>query len=143
MLIMASAMTASLLFGQPAPTFTGVTQNGETLALSSLAGSKVCLWFYLGTPKCDSMASAFQTLQSDFTAKNCKVVGCSAGSVEANAALATNLGLDYPLLCDTDLRIASAYDALKGGKATSTRAVAVISADGLLSYYWDAKSFET
>ena len=56
---------------------------------------------------------AFQANLPKFEAANCAVVGCSNDPVEKNTEFATKEGFAYPLLCDTDLAVAKAYDSAK------------------------------
>ncbi len=102
-----------LKVGDPAPDFTAQTHEGKPLSLSSLRGQKVLLWFYpkADTPGCCLEGRGFRDQIAEFSACNTAVVGVSFDSVEENAAFARKFDFPFPLVCDTDRRIALAYGA--------------------------------
>ena len=67
--------------GAPAPPFTLPGADGQPLALSSLAGKKVVLYFYPkdDTSGCTQEAIEFNGLKAEFEAAGAEVIGLSAG----------------------------------------------------------------
>ena len=80
---------------------------------------------------------AFQANLPKFEAANCAVVGCSNDPVEKNTEFATKEGFAYPLLCDTDLAGAKAYDSAKPEGDAARRTAALIGEDGTLIKFYD------
>lgn len=81
---------------------------------------------------------AFQSLKTEFAAKNCSILGCSNDEQDKNAFFAEELGFEYPLLCDTDLSIAIAYGAAADASAgKAARIAALIDEDGKVAQYWN------
>jgi peroxiredoxin Q/BCP len=71
----------------------------------------VVLYFYPrdATPGCTREACAFRDAWSRFEAANAVVVGVSTDDSESHAEFASEHELPFPLLADTDERIADAY----------------------------------
>jgi len=105
--------------GELAPDFTLASHDGGSLALKSLRGAKVLLWFFVeaNTPGCTLEGRGFRDHQSYFDKNNIRVVGVSFDSIEDNAAFARRYEFGFPLLSDTDHAVAIAYGACAGGDA--------------------------
>jgi peroxiredoxin Q/BCP len=114
--------------GDPAPEFTQITHQGKMVSLAGLRGRKVLLWFFpeAGSPGCTTEAKSFQEQRSYFDESNVILLGASFDSVEQNAAFAEKLGLDFPLLCDTDRTLALAYGACPDPKARYPERISVL-----------------
>ncbi len=101
-------MTAPLRLeaGELAPDFTLPDQNGEPVTLSELRGSKVILYFYgeAGTPACTGQACDFRDRLGDFEREGYRVVGVSRDEQPANAKMARDEHLTFPVLSDPDAR---------------------------------------
>ena len=99
--------------GDQAPDFTLVAHDGGKLALSSLRGVKVLLWFFVeaNTPACALEGRGFRDHQSYFDENNIRVVGISFDSPEDNASFARRYDFGFPLLSDSDHAVAIAYGA--------------------------------
>jgi len=99
--------------GEPAPDFTLVTHDGQSLSLHGLRGVKVLLWFFVeaNTPGCALEGRGFRDHQSYFDENNIRVVGVSFDSPEDNAAFARRYDFGFPLLSDIDHSVANAYGA--------------------------------
>jgi peroxiredoxin Q/BCP len=102
--------------GEPAPDFTLAAHDGGTLALKSLRGAKVLLWFFVeaNTPGCTLEGRGFRDHQSYFDENNIRVVGVSFDSIEDNAAFARRHDFGFTLLSDADHAVATAYGACSG-----------------------------
>lgn len=105
--------------GQPAPDFTLAAHDGGSLALKSLRGAKVLLWFFVeaNTPGCALEGRGFRDHQSYFDENNIRVVGVSFDSPDDNAAFARKYEFGFPLLSDRDHSVAIAYGACAGADA--------------------------
>ena len=67
-------MAMTVRIGDPAPNFTIPADDGETVALSDLRGSKIVLYFYPkdDTPGCTKEACGFRDALPDFSRRRCK-----------------------------------------------------------------------
>ncbi|HEX7090983.1 MAG TPA: thioredoxin-dependent thiol peroxidase [Longimicrobiales bacterium] len=94
-----------------APDFELQADDGSTVRLSDLRGRKVVLYFYPkdDTPGCTTEACEFRDRRKDIGANGAVVLGVSPDSVESHRRFKEKYGLDFPLLADTDHRVAEAY----------------------------------
>ena len=97
--------------GQTAPDFVLPDQNGETLALSSLRGNTVVLFFYpkADTPGCTTEACSFRDDIALFESASTIVLGISPNTSRQQKKFADKFGLPYKLLADADHAVAEAY----------------------------------
>ncbi|RFD27303.1 peroxiredoxin [Mycobacterium uberis] len=87
-------------------------QTGTPRKLSALlAEGPVVLFFYPAamTPGCTKEACHFRDLAKEFAAVGASLVGISADSVQKQAKFANTHNFDYPLLSDTDGRVATQF----------------------------------
>ena len=68
-------------------------------------------------------------------AKNAVVLGCSMDGVELNKTFAEQFDFPFPLLCDTDGAVATAYSAIKPDGSKANRVTVVIQPAGKISFY--------
>ena len=105
-------MSANLLTpGTPAPAFSTVNQNGETVTLDSLKGKKVVLYFYPKalTPGCTTQACGIRDSQKDFSDRNTVVLGVSPDAPTKLTKFMDKHELNFDLLSDEDLALCNAY----------------------------------
>jgi peroxiredoxin Q/BCP len=97
--------------GDPAPDFTLPDQHGNPVALSSLRGRNVVLYFYpkADTPGCTTQACGVRDHSSDYEAANAIVLGVSPDPVRKVAKFGQKYGLSFPLLADEDHSVAELY----------------------------------
>jgi peroxiredoxin Q/BCP len=97
--------------GQPAPSFEGTTQDGETLRLSDFKGKKVALYFYPkdDTPGCTKQACSLRDGYQELLANGVAVIGVSADPVDAHERFAAKYSLPFPLVADPDHDILDRY----------------------------------
>lgn len=102
---------AELKAGSKAPDFTLLTDAGEKLKLSSLAGRNVVLYFYpkADTPGCTKEACAFRDEFAAIETRDAIVLGVSPDPVARLAKFKTKYNLNFPLLADEDHAIAEKY----------------------------------
>ncbi|MGA8211672.1 MAG: thioredoxin-dependent thiol peroxidase [Nocardioidaceae bacterium] len=107
-------MTADRLSpGDTAPDFTLTADTGEQVALSSLRGDKVVVYFYPAamTPGCTAQACDFTDSLDSLQAAGYRVLGISPDSPERLAAFRERDGLTITLLSDPDRQALTAYGA--------------------------------
>lgn len=102
---------AQVEVGQQAPDFTLKNQDGGSVSLKDLRGSKVILWFYpeAMTSACRSQACDFRDSFGPLEAAGYTIVGISRDSVAKLAHAASADGLQYTLLSDPDHAVHEAY----------------------------------
>jgi peroxiredoxin Q/BCP len=104
-------MASLLAAGTAAPDFAVKDQNGNTVRLSDLKGSKVVLYFYPkdDTPGCTKEACNFRDQHSALLAKGYKVLGVSVDDEKSHKKFADKFSLPFPLLADTEHQIVEPY----------------------------------
>ena len=102
--------------GDIAPSFEGVTTEGERVALSDYRGRKLVLYFYPkdDTPGCTKQACSLRDGQAAIAAKGAAVLGVSTQDEASHRAFTRKFSLNFPLLADTGGRVARAYGTLGG-----------------------------
>ncbi len=103
---------AELKAGDAAPDFEAANDQGETVRLADFRGRKVVLYFYPkdDTPGCTTQACGFRDGYPRISDRNAVVLGVSADSAKSHQRFKSKYGLPFPLLVDTDHKIAEAYD---------------------------------
>jgi peroxiredoxin Q/BCP len=101
--------------GELAPDFTADTDAGAPLALSSLRGRPVVLYFYPAddTPGCTAEACEFRDLLPRFSAAGATVLGVSPDTAASHARFRAKFALPFTLVADPDHRVAEAYGVWK------------------------------
>lgn len=104
---------AKLKVGDPAPHFTLQDQNGITHSLSSLRGKKVALCFYPKdtTPGCTKQVCSLRNSWAALEDANITVLGINYDDQKAHQNFMALHKLPFPLLSDTNKKIAKAYGA--------------------------------
>src|SRR6195256_5860529 len=100
--------------GDKAPLITGKDQNGKTWKLADEVGKKVVLLYFYpkdDTPGCTKEACGFRDRISDLKKQGVEVIGVSFDSAESHKNFIAKHNLNFPLLADTDGKIAEAYAA--------------------------------
>ncbi|MDT0166935.1 peroxiredoxin [Actinotalea sp. AC32] len=102
-----------LAVGDLAPDFTLATADGGTLALSSLRGRRVVVFFFPAamTPGCTTEACDFRDSYASLEAAGYSVVGISPDPVDRLAEFAEAEALTYPLASDPDRSVLEAWGA--------------------------------
>ena len=106
-------MTDRLSPGDPAPDFTLTADDGSTVSLADLRGSKVVLYVYPAamTPGCTTQACDFRDSLASLQAAGYEVVGLSPDKPEKLARFRDAEGLTFPLLSDPSKEVLTAYGA--------------------------------
>lgn len=100
--------------GEKAPDFLLADGDGRMRPLSEWRGSWLVLYFYPrdDTPGCTAEAKNFNERLPELAALKTQVVGISVDNVDSHRAFASRLGLNFPLLADTDGQVSRRYGAL-------------------------------
>ena len=137
----AHAMPAA---GMDAPDFSLVSGTGDEIALSSFRGRPVVLYFYPkdDTPGCTVEAKEFRDALEEFEDLDAAIFGVSPDDAESHCKFSEKFGLNFPLLCDSDHRIAELYgvwvEKNRYGKKSwgIQRATFLIDRDGRIAKAW-------
>ncbi len=135
-----TAVTAGSIprIGDAAPDFTANTTQGE-LTLSKWNADKWVMLFSHPadfTPVCSTEISELAKRQAEFDRRNVKLLGVSVDSVHSHLAWRENLQrifdvkINFPLVADVNMAVASKYGMIHPGQSTTAtvRAVFVIDA---------------
>jgi peroxiredoxin Q/BCP len=100
--------------GAAAPEFELRDQNDKTWKLSDLRGERIILYFYPvdDTPGCTRESCDFRDAHADFDRSGYLILGISSQGAESHRAFAEKYDLDFPLLIDEDIEVATAYETL-------------------------------
>lgn len=130
----------SVTVGQLAPDFTLLDHDGNPVTLSALRGQRVVIFFYpkADTPGCTIQACGFRDRWAEIRQADGLVLGISPDTSAELAVWREKEGFPYPLLADSEHRVAEAYGVW--GEKTMfgrtfmgvVRSHFVISADGVL-----------
>jgi thioredoxin-dependent peroxiredoxin len=126
--------------GDPAPDFTLTADDGGQLALSSLRGRRVLLWFFpeADTPGCSLEGRGLRDHREYFDQSAIEVIGVSFDSVADNAAFARRYKFGFKLLSDITHEVALAYGACENLKARYPERISfLIDAGGRIERVYD------
>ena len=126
--------------GDPAPDFTLPADDGSALALSSMRGRRVFLWFFpeADTPGCSLEGRGLRDHREYFDQSAIEVVGISFDSVADNAAFASKYNFGFRLISDTTHEVALAYGACESLKARHPERISfLIDAEGRIERVYD------
>ncbi len=100
-----------LKVGDQAPDFEAVNDQNENVKLSDFRGKKVVLYFYPkdNTPGCTQQACGFRDSYPQIQEKDAVVLGVSPDSAKSHTSFRSKFSLPFPLLVDSDHKIAEAY----------------------------------
>ncbi len=104
-------MEGKLTEGQKAPAFSLLDQNGKTVKLSDYKGKKLLVYFYpaADTPGCTKQSCAVRDARQDLKKLNVDAVGISPDVPEDQKKFDVKYSLGFPLLADTDHKVADAF----------------------------------
>jgi len=134
--------------GDPAPAFKAVTTQGNIQFPDDYQGKWVILFSHPAdfTPVCTSEFMTFASLQEDFRAMNCELVGLSVDGLFSHIAwLRTikekieykgmkNVEVTFPLIEDITMEVAKKYGMIQPGESNTkaVRAVFFIDPKGII-----------
>jgi len=108
------AEEVAMTVGNPAPDFSLPDQQGRTRSLSAFHGQWVVLYFYPkdDTPGCTREACHFRDDYLAAKQLGAEILGVSVDSPESHVKFSNKYSLPFPLLADTDGKVARQYGAL-------------------------------
>ena len=126
-----------LAAGDPAPDVTFTLQDGSRVALSSLRGKQVLVYFYPkdDTPGCRIEAQGLRDHWDDVKKAGLLVFGVSRQDADSHIAFIDKEKLPFPLAVDTDGEIARAFHVPQRNGLASRQSF-LVGADGKLSRVW-------
>ncbi|HOD33169.1 MAG TPA: peroxiredoxin [Holophaga sp.] len=136
------------LIGDPAPSFKAKTTQGEIQFPEDYKGKWVILFSHPAdfTPVCTTEFMTFASMQEDFKALNCELIGLSIDSIYAHIAWLRTIkekieykgmkGIEvtFPVIEDLTMEVAKAFGMLQPGASNTqaVRAVFIIDPKGLV-----------
>lgn len=123
--------------GQQAPDFSLPSQEGANVALKSLRGKWVVLYFYPKdmTQGCTIEAHNFQRDLAKYEAKNAAILGVSVDSVDSHKEFCTKESLTFKLLADSDKKVVDEYGSLNQ-RGMASRNTFLIDPKGKIAKVW-------
>ncbi len=127
--------------GDKAPAVTGKDQDGKGWKLSDFAGKKVVLLYFYpkdNTPGCTKQACGLRDQMGDLKKDGVEVIGVSFDSASSHKEFIAKFMLNFPLLADTDGKIADAFGVRReADKNIARRASFLIGKDGKIAHVTD------
>jgi len=130
--------------GEKAPAFELPDQGGKLVRSADLAGKWVVLYFYPkdDTPGCTKEACGFRDRIADLEKDNVQVIGVSFDSEQSHQKFIAHYNLNFPLLADTDGKIADAYGVRMPSRSMARRVSFLIGLDGKIVHVTDSPKAE-
>lgn len=130
--------------GKKAPDFSLPSDMGGKVRLRELRGKPVVLYFYPrdDTPGCTKEACAFRDRKAEMEKLGAVVLGISTDDVESHQKFREKYELNFPLLADTEHKVAERYGAWREktrfGKTSMgiQRSTFLIDAEGTVCKVW-------
>ena len=121
--------------GDKAPDFTLPGTGGRNYSLSEFVGRPVVLVFYPGddTAVCTKQLNTYNNELTEFEQVGAQVLAISAQDMDSHEDFAGRNGFGFPLLADTDKKVADLYGTL-GPLGFPRRSVFVVDAGGVIRY---------
>lgn len=97
--------------GDPAPAFTGLNENNETISLTDYAGKKLVLYFYPkdATPGCTAEACNLRDNYEKLISQGYQILGVSPDSPKKHTSFIKKYDLPFSLLADEQKETVQAY----------------------------------
>jgi peroxiredoxin Q/BCP len=128
--------------GQSAADFHLQDQNQQWHSQKDYKGKWLVLYFYPldDSPGCTEEARQFKELYPTYQQRNIAVLGISLNKVASHKSFADKLGLPFPLLADTEHKLATSYKVLRGfGMLSYTaRETFLIDPQGTIVYHYSS-----
>lgn len=101
----------TLTAGTPAPAFSLLDQDGNTVSLADFSGKKVLFYFYpkAMTPGCTVQAQGLRDVKAELDAHNVVVLGVSTDPVKRLGKFIERDHLNFTLLSDEDHVVAEKF----------------------------------
>ncbi len=138
------AQTSSIpKVGDKAPLIEGKDQDGKTWKLSDEIGKKVVLLYFYpkdNTPGCTKEACGLRDRMGDLKKDGVDVIGVSFDSSDSHQQFIAKYNLNFPLLADTDGKIADTYGVRMPDKNMAQRVSFLIGLDGKIVHVTNTRS---
>ena len=124
--------------GDNAPDFSLPGTGGATYSLSQFRGQPVVIVFYPGddTPVCTKQLNSYNDELDAFNGVGAQVLAISAQDMSSHEAFSERHGFKFPLLADTDKKVADLYGTV-GPLGFPRRSVFVVNPEGVITYaHW-------
>lgn len=132
--------------GDKAPLVEGKDQDGKTWKLSDEVGKKIVLLYFYpkdDTPGCTKEACGFRDSIESLKQDNVEVIGVSFDSGASHQKFISKYNLNFPLLADSDGKIADTYGVRMNGRSMARRVSFLIGLDGKIAHVTDSPNAET
>jgi peroxiredoxin Q/BCP len=134
----------NLTTGKPAPEFNAPSTLGQDIALEDYRGKNVVLYFYPKdlTPGWTKEAQDFRDNLQGFEDTNAVVLGVSTDDLKMHEKFIEKIGINFPLISDTEADLCKKYDVWKLKKNFGKeymgieRSTFVIDKEGNLAQEW-------
>ncbi len=137
-----AAQSATPKVGEKAPLVEGKNQDGKPWKLSDAVGKKVVLLYFYpkdNTPGCTKEACGLRDRMADLKKDGVEVIGVSFDSADSHQQFIQKYNLNFPLLADTDGKIADAFGVRREpGKNMARRVSFLIGKDGKIAHVTDS-----
>ncbi|PKN54234.1 MAG: peroxiredoxin [Deltaproteobacteria bacterium HGW-Deltaproteobacteria-14] len=129
--------------GDPAPDVTLTLTDGTRVALASLKGKRVLIYFYPkdDTPGCTAEAKGIRDAWPDLQAAGLAVYGVSTQDADSHQAFIDKYSLPFPLAVD-DGALADAFQVPRRFGLTARQSF-LVGVDGELEHVWREVSAAT
>jgi peroxiredoxin Q/BCP len=132
--------------GDKAPSIEAKDQTGKEWRLEDEIGKKVVLLYFYpkdDTPGCTKEACGFRDRIAELKSRNVEVIGVSFDSADSHQKFTSKYNLNFPLLVDTEGKIADAYGVRMPGRAMAKRVSFLIGLDGKIAHVTDTMNADT
>jgi peroxiredoxin Q/BCP len=132
--------------GDKAPLVEGKDQDGKDWKLSDHIGKKVVLLYFYpkdDTSGCTKEACGFRDSIDTLKQDNVEVIGVSFDSGDSHQKFIAKYNLNFPLLADSDGKIADTYGVRMTGRSMARRVSFLIGLDGKIVHVTDSPRAET
>jgi peroxiredoxin Q/BCP len=137
-----AAQCATPKVGDKAPLVEGTNQDGKDWKLGNVLGKKIVLLYFYpkdNTPGCTKEACGLRDRMADLKSDGVEVIGVSFDSAASHQKFIKQYNLNFPLLADTDGKIADAYGVRReAGKNMARRVSFLIGKDGKIKHVTDS-----
>jgi len=131
--------------GDKAPLVEGKDQDGKAWKLADDVGKKVVLLYFYpkdDTPGCTKEACGFRDNVDALKAQNVQVVGVSFDTGDSHQKFIAKYNLNFPLISDTEGKIADAYGVRMNGRKMDNRVSFLIGLDGKIVHVTNSPDAE-
>ena len=127
--------------GDKAPLVEAKDQDGKAWKLADVVGKQIVLLYFYpkdDTPGCTKEACGLRDRMADLKKDNVEVIGVSFDSAESHQKFIAKHSLNFPLLADTDGKVAESYGVRAAGRNVARRVSFLIGMDGNIAHVTDS-----